>query len=474
MTTQTDQMIDNRLSGADDAETFRIVNPATEDVIAEVPSASTADGDAAVAAARRAFPGWSATSRSERQDILRAVAAELDRRADEMAALICAEVGTPLKESRQLQVGLARHALQTTIAVLGSYDPDAYAEVVNSRVFREPVGVVAAISPWNYPLLLSMTKIAPALAAGCTVVHKPSEITPLNTLLLREIIAAAGVPDGVYNVVIGTGPTIGEALVRHPDVDMVAFTGSTRAGRRVYELASGTVKKINLELGGKSANLVLPDADLASAVAAGVRQVFFASGQACFAWSRLLVPRDRLADAEEVARATAESYRVGDPTDPATTLGPLVSRSQQERVRSYITQAVADGAVLITGGAGQPAVTPRGFYVRGTVLSNVTPSMSVAREEIFGPVVCLMPYDSEADAIRIANDSDYGLHGGVFSGDVDHATAVARQLRTGRVDINGASNNLSAPFGGYKQSGIGREFGRAGFEEYLETKAIQY
>jgi aldehyde dehydrogenase (NAD+) len=468
------QYINGQFIDATGPERFCIDNPATEETIAHVRSSTPPDVDAAVSAARFALQPWSATPAAQRREILGALAGELDRRADEMAEVICGEVGTPLVESRQLQVGLAQHLLQTNIDILQGYDQDGYRTVANSRVFREPVGVVAAISPWNYPLLLSMSKIIPAIAAGCTVVHKPSEVTPLNTLLLAEIFGAAGVPAGVYNMVIGTGPNIGEQLVRHRDVDMVAFTGSTRAGKRVYELSAASVKRVNLELGGKSANLVLPDADLATAVDAGVRQVFFASGQACFAWSRLLVPRERLAQAEEIARATADSYRVGDPMDPSTTLGPLVSRSQQKRVRDYIAGAVAQGANLVTGGAAQPPETERGYFVSGTVLSDVTPSMTVAREEIFGPVVCLMPYDSEDDAIRIANGTDFGLHGGVFSADVEHATAVARRLRTGRVDINGAANNLVAPFGGYKQSGIGREFGLAGFEEFLETKAIQY
>lgn len=474
MITYARQFIDGQFTEVTGPERFCIVNPATEEAIAEVASSTPSDVDAAVAAARDAFQSWSVTPTKERRGILEALAAELDRRTDEMADVMCAEVGTPLIESRELQVGLARHLLQTNIDILSDYDQDAYRTVANSRVFREPVGVVAAISPWNYPLLLSMSKIIPALAAGCTVVHKPSEVTPLNTLLLAEIATAAGVPDGVYNVVIGTGPNIGEHLVRHPDVDMVAFTGSTKAGRRVYELSAASVKKINLELGGKSANIVLSDADLATAVDTGVRQVFFASGQACFAWSRLLVPRDKLGEAEEIARATAESYRIGDPTDESTTLGPLVSRVQQQRVHDYIFGAVAEGASLVTGGAAQPTETARGYFVSGTVLSNVSPTMTVAREEIFGPVVCLMPYDTEEQAIQIANSTDFGLHGGVFSADVDHATAVARRLRTGRVDINGAANNMLAPFGGFKQSGIGREFGWAGFEEFLETKAIQY
>ena len=468
------QFINGRFSATKCNTTFEVVNPATEKVIGRVTSATLADVDAAVAAARAAFETWSVTSRAERLDVLRALAAEIERRADDLAAAICEEVGTPIGEARQLQVGLAQLSLQTNIDVLENFDPDGYTQIANSHVFREPIGVVAGISPWNYPLLLSMTKIAPALAAGCTFVHKPSEVTPLNTLLFAEITAAAGVPAGAYNMLIGSGPAIGEALVTHPGVDMVAFTGSTRAGRRVYELAAGTVKKINLELGGKSANLILPDADLKQAVDAGVRQVFFASGQACFAWSRMLLPRARLAEAEKIARETAESYVLGSPTDPATTLGPVVSGVQRDRVRRYIQSAIDEGATVVTGGPQQPAETPEGYYIAGTVLSDVKPSMTVAKEEIFGPVVCLMPYDAEEEAIRIANDTDYGLHGGVFSGDAAHATAVARRLRTGRVDINGAQNNLDAPFGGYRQSGLGREFGRAGFDEFLETKSIQY
>ena len=468
------QFIDGRFTEAHGGPRFEVLDPATEQPIASVASSSPADVDDAVAAARAAFEPWAALPHTERIELLRAFGASIEKRADDLAEVIMAEVGTPAGEARGLQVGLAQHLLQTTIDVLADTDPDAYTEVANSRVYREPVGVVAAISPWNYPLVLSMSKIAPALAAGCTLVHKPSEVTPLNTLLLAEIVADAGVPGGVYNVVLGDGPTVGEALVSHPDVDMVAFTGSTRAGRRVYELAAGTVKNINLELGGKSAAILLPDADLAAAVEGGVRQVFFASGQACFAWSRVLVPRERLGEAEAIARATAESYVVGAPTDPATTLGPLVTRAQRDRVRSYIASAVDEGARVVTGGAEQPAATPRGWFVSGTVLSGVTPDMTVAREEIFGPVVCLMPYDTVDEAVAIANDTPFGLHGGVFSADVDAATAVARRLRTGRVDVNGAPNNLVAPFGGYRQSGIGREFGQAGLDAYLETKAIQY
>src|SRR6266704_3477239 len=386
------QFINGQFSATNGDTTFEVVNPATEKVIGRVTSATLSDVETAVAAANAAFETWSVTPRAERLDVLKALAGEIERRADDLAAVICEEVGTPIGEARQLQVGLAQLSLQTNIDVLENFDADAYTQIANSHVFREPVGVVAGISPWNYPLLLSMTKIAPALAAGCTLVHKPSEVTPLNTLLFAEITATAGVPAGVYNVLIGSGPAIGEPLVTHPDVDMVAFTGSTRAGRRVYELASG----------------------------------------------------------------------------------PVVSKVQQERVRHYIQSAIDEGARVAAGGPQQPTETPEGYYIAGTVLSNVNPLMTVAKEEIFGPVVCLMPYDTEEEAIRIANDTDYGLHGGVFSGDVEHATTVARRLRTGRVDINGAQNNLDAPFGGYRQSGIGREFGRAGFEEFLETKSIQY
>lgn len=474
MQTYTKQYIDGRFVEGHSEAAFDIVDPATEITIARVRSATDDDVDGAVAAARTAFGSWAAVPKDERLAHLRRLATEIERRGEELAQTISAEVGTPIGEARSLQVGLALGCLAATLNALEEFDPDACIQVANSRIFREPIGVVAAISPWNYPLLLGMTKIAPALAAGCTVVHKPSELTPLNTILFAEITAAAGIPPGVYNVVIGDGPTIGEPLVSHADVDMVAFTGSTRAGRRVYELAASTVKKLNLELGGKSANLILPDADLTQAVETGVRQVFFASGQACFAWSRMLVPRDRLQEAEEVARKVAESYVIGSPMDPATSLGPVVSKAQQQRVRRYIEGAVNEGARLVTGGPDQPAAMSTGYFVKGTVLSEVTPAMTVAREEIFGPVVCLMPYDDEEEAVTIANESEYGLHGGVFSSNLDHATAVARRLRTGRVDINGAPNNLEAPFGGYRQSGVGREFGKAGFDEFFETKAIQY
>lgn len=456
------------------APTFDIVNPTTETVIARVGSSTTGDVDAAVTAAREAFGSWSQTTTQERIEVLSALLGELSRRADDMARLICDEVGTPIRESIQLQVGLSQGAIADAIETLRGFDPDDFETIENSRVYKEPVGVVAAISPWNYPLFLSMTKIAPALAAGCTIVHKPSEVKPLSTLLFAQIVKDAGVPEGVYNVVVGDGPTIGEALVGHRDVDMVAFTGSTEAGKRVYALASNTVKNLNLELGGKSANLILPDADLASAVETGVRQVFFASGQACFAWSRMLVPRARLSEAEQIAKKVADSYAVGSPLEDTTTLGPIVSEIQRDRVRSYIDGAVAEGATIVTGGTQQPPTTERGYFISGTVLSNVTPLMTVAQEEVFGPVVSLMPYDTVEDAISIANGTDFGLHGAVFSADDEAATLVARRLRTGRVDINGAANNITAPFGGYRQSGIGREFGKAGFGEYLETKSIQY
>jgi acyl-CoA reductase-like NAD-dependent aldehyde dehydrogenase len=340
-------------------------------------------------------------------------------------------------------------------------------------VVREPIGVVGCITPWNYPLNQIIAKVAPALAAGCTVVLKPSEVAPLNAFLLTEAIDEAGLPAGVFNLVSGVGPVVGEAIAAHPDVDMVSFTGSTRAGKRVAELAAATVKRVALELGGKSANVVLPDADLEKAVSAGVTNCYLNSGQTCTAWTRMLVPRDRLAEAEQVAAARAERYRVGDPLADGTNLGPLVSEIQRDRVRGYIEKGIAEGAKLVTGGAEPPDGLEKGYFVRPTVFSEVTPDMTVAQEEIFGPVLSIIPYDTEDEAVEIANGTIYGLAGGVWSGDPAHAEQVARRLRTGQVDINGAMYNPLAPFGGYKQSGVGRENGRIGFEEFLETKSLQ-
>jgi aldehyde dehydrogenase (NAD+)/betaine-aldehyde dehydrogenase len=345
--------------------------------------------------------------------------------------------------------------------------------VGNSLIVREPIGVVGAITPWNYPLHQIAAKVAPALAAGCTVVLKPSEVAPLNAFVLAEIFEEVGVPAGVFNLVTGFGPVVGEALAAHPDVDMVSFTGSTRAGRRVSEVAAATVKRVALELGGKSANVILDDADLATAVPDGVGKCYFNSGQTCSALTRMLVPRHRLDEVEELARTTAESFSAGDPFDGETRLGPLVSAAQRDRVRNYIDKGVGEGATLLTGGLEAPEGADRGFFVRPTVFTSVTRDMTIAREEIFGPVLVIIPYDSEDEAVEIANDTDYGLAGGVWSGDPERAKAVARRLRTGQVEVNGGGFNPMAPFGGYKQSGNGREFGAFGLEEYLEVKAMQ-
>ena len=348
-------------------------------------------------------------------------------------------------------------------------------QIGNSLVVREPVGVVGCITPWNYPLHQVAAKVAPAIAAGCTVVLKPSEVTPLSAFLLAEVTQEAGLPAGVLNLVTGTGPVVGEAIASHPGVDMVSFTGSTRAGRRVAELASATVKRVALELGGKSANVLLDDLSddqLQAAVVDGVQKCFLNSGQTCSALTRMIVPRSRLGTVEAVARATAEAYVVGDPFSPETTLGPLVSDVQRERVLGYVRGAVDDGARVVVGGAEPPEGLDTGYFVRPTVLSDVTPGMTVAREEVFGPVLAILAYDDEEEAVAIANDSDYGLAGGVWSGDRDHAVAVARRLRTGQVEVNGGVFNPLAPFGGYKQSGVGRELGRYGLEEFLETKAL--
>jgi aldehyde dehydrogenase (NAD+) len=347
-------------------------------------------------------------------------------------------------------------------------------EIGNSRVLREPVGVLGAITPWNYPLNQIACKVAPALAAGCTVVLKPSEVVPLNAFILAEVIDAAGLPAGVFNLVTGTGPVVGEAIAGHPGVDMVSFTGSTRAGRRVSELASATVKPVAMELGGKSPNVILDDADLSKAVPDGVGKCYLNSGQTCSALTRMLVPREKLAEAEQIAAQAAESFTPGDPFEDATRLGPLVSGVQRERVRGYIEKGEAEGAKLVTGGATAPEGLDKGYFVRPTVFSEVTPEMTIAREEIFGPVLAIQPYDGEDEAVRIANDSEYGLAGGVWSGDKERAIGVAKRIRSGQIEINGGAFNPLAPFGGYGQSGHGRENGRYGLEEMLQVKSLQF
>jgi acyl-CoA reductase-like NAD-dependent aldehyde dehydrogenase len=451
--------------------TIDVYGAATEEVVGRVPDGVAADVDRAVAAARAAFPGWSATGAEERAKHLQRIQEGLFARQDELAQLIATEVGMPLKLAAMIQVGLPSAQVGNYAQVLRDFQ---FEEAIgHSLVVKEPIGVVGAITPWNYPLNQIIAKVAAALAAGCTVVLKPSEVAPLNAFVLADVIDEAGLPAGVFNLVCGVGPVVGEAIAAHPDVDMVSFTGSTRAGKRVAELAAGTVKKVALELGGKSANVILPDADLEKAVSVGVTNCYLNSGQTCTAWTRMLVPRDRLADAERIAAAKAEKYRVGDPLADGTNLGPLISDLQRDRVRGYIEKGIAEGAKLVTGGVEPPEGLEKGYFVRPTVFSEVRPDMTIAQEEIFGPVLSIIPYDSEDEAVEIANGTVYGLAGGVWSSDPAHAEAVARRLRTGQVDINGAMYNPLAPFGGYKQSGVGRENGRLGFEEFLETKSLQ-
>ncbi|HEY8739610.1 MAG TPA: aldehyde dehydrogenase family protein [Candidatus Dormibacteraeota bacterium] len=448
-----------------------VINSATEEVLATIPEGSVEDADEAVKAAAAAFEGWSQTPAVERAAYLDKISQGLSARSEELRDLMAAEVGMPIGLSPIYQLGSPPFAFGYYAGLARDFQFEE--EVGNSLIVREPVGVVACITPWNYPLHQISLKVAPALAAGCTVVLKPSEVAPLNAFVLAEVIEEAGLPAGVFNLVTGVGPVVGEALASSPLVDMVSFTGSTRAGKRVSELASQTIKRVTLELGGKSANVILDDADLDAAVKRGVQQVMVNSGQSCNAWSRMLVPRSRVAEAERIAADAASSTPVGDPTQEGSFVGPLVSKTQHDRVRGYIKKGIEEGAKVVTGGAEQPDGLERGFYVKPTIFSDVRPDMTIAQEEIFGPVIAIIPYDSEEEAIRIANDSIYGLAGAVWSGDGDRAKRVARQIRTGQVDINGGGFNMLAPFGGYKQSGNGREFGTFGFEEYLEVKSLQ-
>jgi acyl-CoA reductase-like NAD-dependent aldehyde dehydrogenase len=389
----------------------------------------------------------------------------------EISQLVTREVGTPINISMMIQVGLPTATFSSMAELVGQI---CWEETVgNSIVVSEPVGVVGAITPWNYPLHQIAAKVAPALAAGCTVVLKPSEIAPLNAFVLAEVIDAVGLPPGVFNLVSGTGADLGEAIARHSGIDMVSLTGSTRAGRRVAELAAGTLKRVSLELGGKSATVILPDADLARAVSGGITMCFLNSGQTCVALSRMIVPRFALSEVESIAAELAREYTPGNPFDDATRLGPLVSAAHRERVLAYIQLGIDQGAKLLTGGTDPPDGLDRGYFVRPTVFSDVRPEMAIAKEEIFGPVLSIIAYDTEDEAVDIANDSIYGLAGAVWSADVNHAESVARRIRTGQVDLNGAMFNPLAPFGGFKQSGYGRELGKHGLEEYLETKSLQ-
>jgi acyl-CoA reductase-like NAD-dependent aldehyde dehydrogenase len=452
------------------AETIEVTDSNTGERFATIPAGTAADADAAVAAARAAFDGWSRTAPEKRAEYVQKIADGLKARTEELARTISTEVGMPIKLSTMVQVGgpVAAWSHYAKLAREFQYDE----KVGHSVVTREPVGVVAAITPWNYPLNQITLKVAPALAAGCTVVLKPSEVAPINAFILADVIHDAGLPPGVFNLVTGFGPIVGERLAEHPDVDMVSFTGSTRAGKRVSEVGAQTVKRIALELGGKSASIVLDDADFEKAVKASVSNCYMNSGQTCAAWTRLLVPRARLDEARAIAKAAAESFTVGSAFGEGVKLGPLVSALQRDRVVGYIRKGVDEGAQLVTGGAEPPQGVPGGYYVKPTVFV-ADAKATIAQEEIFGPVLTIIPYDTEEDAIRIANDSVYGLSGAVWAGTDERAMQVARRLRTGQVDLNGGRWNPLAPFGGYKQSGRGRENGVYGLEEFLEYKAMQ-
>ncbi|WP_394613187.1 aldehyde dehydrogenase family protein [Lentzea sp. JNUCC 0626] len=448
---------------------IEVVNPATEEVLSTLREGTPADADQAVSTARQAFDTWSQTPIEERAKAIRTIIDGLKDRAPELAATMTREMGTPITFSQKVQatnpIAIAEGIAEAVEN--GYFDPE---EIGNSLVFREPIGVVAAITPWNFPLQQMVAKVVPALAAGNTVVLKPSELAPHTADLLAEIITNA-VPPGVFQLVHGTGPVVGEALAKHPDVDMVSFTGSTKAGRRVSAVAAETVKRVALELGGKSACIVLDDADLSRAVKIAVANSFMNNGQACSAWTRLLVPADKHDEALELAAQAAKKYTSADPADPSTRIGPAVSKAQRDRVVGYINKGVEEGATLAAGGPEAPL--PQGFYVTPTVFGGVTPEMTIAQEEIFGPVLSVMPYTDEDDAVRIANSTVYGLAGAVFSQDTDRAMKIAKRLRTGQVDINGGAFNTRAPFGGYRQSGNGREFGRFGLDEFCEVKSVQ-
>lgn len=448
-----------------------VINPATEEVIGRVVDSAPVQVNQAVAAARDAFQSWSRSSIPERVAALRRIADGLESRADELAALITSEVGTPLKISSLVQVAGPINAWRLYSDVL----PELQLEHDEgpSLVVREPVGVAACITPWNFPLHQITAKIAPALAAGCTVVLKPSEIAPLNAVLLAEVIDSAGIPAGVFNLLFGDGPGVGELLVASDKVDLVSFTGSVRAGQRVAGLAAQSLKRTTLELGGKSAAIILDDADLPKA-ARGVRNsCFLNSGQTCDAHTRMLVPEHLYEEMKDLVRQTVEEFNVGDPSVPATRLGPVVSEAQRKRVRNYIHEGIASGAELITGGAEQPEGLDKGYFVSPTVFGRVSPDAKIAQEEIFGPVLSIICYNDVQQAINIANNTVYGLSAGVWSSNHERAMSVARELIAGQVYINGAPYNPLAPFGGYKHSGIGREGGKYGIEEYLEYKAIQ-
>ena len=447
---------------------LEVIDPATEAVAGRVSLGSVADVDRAVLAARKAFGAYSKTSRAERVDLLQSIIAEYKKRYADIAAAITEEMGAPAWLAQQAQAGSALAHLKTGVETLQGYEFDELRGT--TLVTQEPIGVCALITPWNWPVNQIACKVVPALATGCTMVLKPSEIAPFSACIWAEVLDAAGVPAGVFNLVNGDGPTVGVALSSHPGVDMVSFTGSTRAGIEVARNAAPTVKRVAQELGGKSPNIILEDAEFGAAVTSGVMQMMNNSGQSCNAPSRMLVPVRRMEEAKAVAKVAAESLTVGRP-DGNAKLGPVVSETQWHRIQKLIGSGIEEGATLVTGGAGKPEGLETGYYVKPTVFADVTPDMAIAREEIFGPVLAIMSYDDEEQAVELANDTIYGLAAYV-QGEPEHARCVARKLRAGRVHINGAGGDMTAPFGGYKRSGNGREWGDHGFREFLETKAV--
>jgi len=450
--------------------TLDVINPTTEEPFATISMGSAADVDKAVAAAKTAFESYSKTTVQERMELLGAILGEYTKRYDDIAAAISTEMGAPIWLSKAAQAATGQAHFATALEILKTY---AWEEKKGAYLLRkEPVGVCGLITPWNWPINQISCKVAPALAAGCTMILKPSEVAPVNAILLAEILHSAGVPKGVFNLVNGDGPGVGEAMSSHPDIHMMSFTGSTRAGILVAKAAADTVKRVAQELGGKSANIVLEDADLQTAVAGGVSQVMTNSGQSCNAPTRMLVPKARHDEALQIAKAAAESVKPGDPFAEGTVIGPVVSKVQFDKIQALIQKGIDEGATLVAGGTGRPDGLNAGYFVKPTVFGNVTNDMTIAREEIFGPVLSILPYETEAEAIEIANDTPYGLSGYVQSGSVDHAIEVASRIRTGNVHINGSGPDFGAPFGGYKQSGNGREWGELGFEEFLETKAV--
>ena len=450
--------------------TLEVINPANEQPFAVISMGGAGDVEKAVSAAKVAFESYSQTSVSDRIDLLGGILSEYTKRYDDLVEAITTEMGAPTYLSKAAQAATGQGHFSSILEVLKKYE---FEERKGRYLLRkEPIGICGLITPWNWPVNQISTKVAPALAAGCTMVLKPSEVAPISGMVFAEILHTAGVPKGVFNLVNGDGPSVGSALSSHPDVAMMSFTGSTRAGVEVAKDSAPSVKRVAQELGGKSANIVLEDADLQTAVSSGVSQVFNNSGQSCNAPTRMLVPLDKHEEALTIARATAEGVKVGDPTAADTTIGPVVSEVQFEKIQGLIQKGIDEGATLVSGGTGRPDGLNAGYYVKPTVFGNVSNDMTIAREEIFGPVLSILPYESEEDAISIANDTDYGLSGYVQSGDVDHAMSVASQIRSGNVHINGAGADFNAPFGGYKQSGNGREWGELGFEEFLETKAV--